>query len=222
MSQVAVSLACHAVGLGGLRFYHSIHRDSNGVTSTIFSIDSIQLFMFWNPNLFSWRRLLRAISQIPSEMIVKDIHDEEKWLAEGIAAIQHNAYFMHRALVVLVIAIVHNKLILNLLFFFHELSRIFRMITISEIHSNTRRWCFLNFELLGSHLINIMNCVKFFAYSFTTFCSIFWLGLIQLLFICILCFYFYFFILLLKIWEPLMSYGGWRFSLKTKVDTEFQ
>ncbi|CAL5205793.1 unnamed protein product [Lathyrus oleraceus] len=31
-------------------------------------------------------------------MIVKDIHDEEKWLAEGIAAIQHNAYFMHRAL----------------------------------------------------------------------------------------------------------------------------
>ncbi|CAI8606613.1 unnamed protein product [Vicia faba] len=31
-------------------------------------------------------------------MIAKDIHDEEKWLAEGIAAIQHNAYFMHRAL----------------------------------------------------------------------------------------------------------------------------
>ena len=25
--------------------------------------------------------------------------DEEKWLAEGIAGIQHNAFFMHRALV---------------------------------------------------------------------------------------------------------------------------
>ena len=25
--------------------------------------------------------------------------DEEKWLAEGIAGIQHNAFYMHRALV---------------------------------------------------------------------------------------------------------------------------
>lgn len=27
------------------------------------------------------------------------VEDEEKWLAEGIAGIQHNAFFMHRALV---------------------------------------------------------------------------------------------------------------------------
>lgn len=27
--------------------------------------------------------------------------DEEKWLAEGIAAIQHNAFYMHRALVII-------------------------------------------------------------------------------------------------------------------------
>jgi len=25
--------------------------------------------------------------------------DEEKWLAEGIAGLQHNAFYMHRALV---------------------------------------------------------------------------------------------------------------------------
>ncbi|GAU12260.1 hypothetical protein TSUD_02270 [Trifolium subterraneum] len=31
-------------------------------------------------------------------MIPNDFHDEDKWLAEGIAAIQHNAFFMHRAL----------------------------------------------------------------------------------------------------------------------------
>ena len=41
---------------------------------------------------------LRPISPIPTEMIANDFHDEEKWLAEGIAAIQHNAFFMHRAL----------------------------------------------------------------------------------------------------------------------------
>ena len=33
------------------------------------------------------------------EMIVDGIEDEEKWVAEGIAAVQHNAFFMHRALV---------------------------------------------------------------------------------------------------------------------------
>ncbi|KAL1190085.1 Vacuolar protein sorting-associated protein 35B [Cardamine amara subsp. amara] len=26
------------------------------------------------------------------------VEDEDKWLAEGIAGIQHNAFFMHRAL----------------------------------------------------------------------------------------------------------------------------
>ncbi|KAK2452252.1 Vacuolar protein sorting-associated protein 35B [Trifolium repens] len=31
-------------------------------------------------------------------MIANDFLDEDKWLAEGIAAIQHNAFFMHRAL----------------------------------------------------------------------------------------------------------------------------
>jgi len=33
------------------------------------------------------------------EMIVDGIEDEEKWVAEGIASVQHNAFFMHRALV---------------------------------------------------------------------------------------------------------------------------
>lgn len=32
-------------------------------------------------------------------MIVDGIEDEEKWLAEGIAAIQQNAFFMLRAVV---------------------------------------------------------------------------------------------------------------------------
>ncbi|KAJ8439812.1 hypothetical protein Cgig2_029072 [Carnegiea gigantea] len=32
------------------------------------------------------------------EMIVDGIEDEEKWVAEGIASVQHNAFFMHRAL----------------------------------------------------------------------------------------------------------------------------
>ncbi|XP_065881465.1 vacuolar protein sorting-associated protein 35B-like [Euphorbia lathyris] len=31
-------------------------------------------------------------------MILDGIEDEEKWLAEGIASIQHNAFYMHRAL----------------------------------------------------------------------------------------------------------------------------
>jgi vacuolar protein sorting-associated protein 35 len=36
-------------------------------------------------------------------MIANDFLDEDKWLAEGIAAIQHNAFFMHRALVLTII-----------------------------------------------------------------------------------------------------------------------
>lgn len=32
-------------------------------------------------------------------MILDGIGDEEKWLAEGIAGIQHHAFYMHRALV---------------------------------------------------------------------------------------------------------------------------
>lgn len=31
-------------------------------------------------------------------MISNGIEDEEKWLAEGIAGIQHNAFYLHRAL----------------------------------------------------------------------------------------------------------------------------
>ncbi|GAA0167736.1 membrane traffic protein [Lithospermum erythrorhizon] len=31
-------------------------------------------------------------------VIGEGIEDEEKWLAEGIAGIQHNAFYMHRAL----------------------------------------------------------------------------------------------------------------------------
>ena len=33
-------------------------------------------------------------------MMINGIEDEDKWLAEGIAAIQHNAFYMHRALVI--------------------------------------------------------------------------------------------------------------------------
>ena len=34
------------------------------------------------------------------DMMINGIEDEDKWLAEGIAAIQHNAFYMHRALVI--------------------------------------------------------------------------------------------------------------------------
>lgn len=33
-------------------------------------------------------------------MISDAMEDEEKWLAEAIAGIQHNAFYMHRALVI--------------------------------------------------------------------------------------------------------------------------
>ena len=32
-------------------------------------------------------------------MISDGVDDEEKWLAEGMAGLQHNAFYMHRALV---------------------------------------------------------------------------------------------------------------------------
>lgn len=32
-------------------------------------------------------------------MMLGGDEDEEKWLAEGIAGVQHNAFYMHRALV---------------------------------------------------------------------------------------------------------------------------
>ncbi|KAM0943527.1 hypothetical protein DsansV1_C13g0123101 [Dioscorea sansibarensis] len=32
-------------------------------------------------------------------MLNAGVEDEEKWLAEGIGGIQHNAFYMHRALV---------------------------------------------------------------------------------------------------------------------------
>lgn len=45
-----------------------------------------------------------TVAEVRSEaigraMIAQGFEDEEKWLAEGIAGIQHNAFFMHRALV---------------------------------------------------------------------------------------------------------------------------
>ncbi|KAL5185804.1 Vacuolar protein sorting-associated protein 35B [Glycine soja] len=44
-----------------------------------------------------------TVAEVRSEaigraMIAQGFEDEEKWLAEGIAGIQHNAFFMHRAL----------------------------------------------------------------------------------------------------------------------------
>lgn len=43
-------------------------------------------------------------------MMSDGIEDEEKWLAEGIAGIQHNAFYMHRALV-------HRKFSIQILIF---------------------------------------------------------------------------------------------------------
>lgn len=36
-------------------------------------------------------------------MLSDAMEDEDKWLAEGVAGIQHNAYYMHRALVIYMI-----------------------------------------------------------------------------------------------------------------------
>lgn len=50
------------------------------------------------------------------------IGDEEKWLAEGIAGIQHHAFYMHRALVLLFLTQSHSSpktLILRHLVRFH-------------------------------------------------------------------------------------------------------
>jgi hypothetical protein len=38
-------------------------------------------------------------------MMLDGMEDEDKWLAEGIAGIQHNAFYMHRALVHLKLSI---------------------------------------------------------------------------------------------------------------------
>lgn len=45
--------------------------------------------------------------------------DEEKWLAEGIAAIQHNAFYMHRALVIIHLSL-HNFHSINQLIYFPD------------------------------------------------------------------------------------------------------
>jgi hypothetical protein len=42
----------------------------------------------------------RREEETEKTMILAGKEDEDKWLAEGIAGIQHNAFYMHRALVI--------------------------------------------------------------------------------------------------------------------------
>lgn len=84
-----------------------------------------------------------------------------------------------------------------------------RMTIISETPSNTQRWCYRSFELLASHLTNIMNSVNSSNF-FTSFIHAVILDSIL---------HFDFLLLVLKIWEPSTSSGGSRSSSKTKPDT---
>lgn len=66
------------------------------------------------------------------------VEDEEKWLAEGIAGIQHNAFFMHRALVTSPDLTIYFSII-DLI----SLSlRLHRTRTISEKSSSTPLSCY--------------------------------------------------------------------------------
>lgn len=101
-------------------------------------------------------------------MLSVGIEDEEKWLAEGIAGIQHNAFYMHQAVVspifTLIIFLRFNsvaKSLLCLLLLTSMFYRRLRMRTISEKPLNTRLRCSRSFELRSFHHIDITNSVKF-------------------------------------------------------------
>ena len=69
-------------------------KEKEKINSTVASIS-----FTWDSTPTS-RIPIIASERSSSKMIVAEgIDDEEKWLAEGIAGIQHHAFFMHRALV---------------------------------------------------------------------------------------------------------------------------
>ncbi|KAG4931797.1 hypothetical protein JHK84_048790 [Glycine max] len=63
-------------------------------------------------------------------MIAQGFEDEEKWLAEGIAGIQHNAFFMHRALV--------GTLHYSPQYFLTLISQFFAILSLSQDDNNLR------------------------------------------------------------------------------------
>lgn len=102
------------------------------------------------------------------DMLSVGIEDEEKWLAEGIAGIQHNAFHMHQAVVFFNIHT--NSFSSNSEIQFHWKSPnrsvvidFFRLRTrtISEKPSNTPLRCSRSFELRSFHHIDITNSVNF-------------------------------------------------------------
>lgn len=97
------------------------------------------------------------------------IEDEEKWLAEGIASIQHNAFYMHRALVHTSISPFvtltfppdphSNLIIINSQNLYRHRTR-----TISGKSSSTPHRCSLSFELRSFHRTNTTNSVTIFPF----------------------------------------------------------
>ncbi|TYK31478.1 vacuolar protein sorting-associated protein 35B isoform X1 [Cucumis melo var. makuwa] len=89
-------------------------------------------------------------------MLSVGIEDEEKWLAEGIAGIQHNAFYMHQAMVQIqtfnLLKKKKNPNLSILIDVFH-----LRMRIVSEKDLNTRLRCFQNFELRSFHHTDITN-----------------------------------------------------------------
>lgn len=63
-------------------------------------------------------------------MLAQGFEDEEKWLAEGIAGIQHNAFFMHRALV--------GTLHYSPQYFLTLISQFFAILSLSQDDNNLR------------------------------------------------------------------------------------
>lgn len=52
------------------------------------------------PHYSNWKLVSGVERERRDKMMISNgIEDEEKWLAEGIAGIQHNAFYLHRALV---------------------------------------------------------------------------------------------------------------------------
>lgn len=99
-------------------------------------------------------------------LIGNGIEDEEKWLAEGIAGIQHYAFYMHRALVLafqsnLRLTDAHVSFLQpwNSLWIFLDFDFL-RMQTILGKLSNTLLKCCPNFEPRSFRLINTSNSVK--------------------------------------------------------------
>lgn len=76
-----------------------------------------------------------TVAEVRSEaigraMIAQGFEDEEKWLAEGIAGIQHNAFFMHRALV--------GTLHYSPQYFLTLISQFFAILSLSQDDNNLR------------------------------------------------------------------------------------